>query len=342
MPTLHSPVLRFYALCALACASMLACSSRDVPGLTSTDAAEDTQVPLSYATTLRETGLYQAGSTTMIAEGVVPYRVRYELWSDAAIKDRWVQIPKGTTFDTQNMNHWVAPVGTKVWKQFRLGDKRLETRLLHKQREGVGRDAWLMISYVWNEAQSDAIAQPKGAKNVLGTGWEVPPQEDCKDCHTHVKDVMNGVGAIQLSHEVGESDLKKWAAKGMLSHAPAREYLVPGNDVERAALGYLHGNCGHCHSDTSPLADRRTLRLRLRVEEGTVADTDIVKTTINQNAMHTISGLSVILKPGSPKSSQLYDRANRRDGYSMPPFGTRQVDTQGSIALEQWIASLKP
>ena len=51
---------------------------------------------------------------------------------------------------------------------------------------------------------------------------------------------------------------------------------VPGDEVERAALGYLHVNCGaSCHNDTAPALGRETgLFLNLDAKRlGSVLDT---------------------------------------------------------------------
>ena len=39
---------------------------------------------------------------------------RWQLWSDEAVKRRWIWLPPGSTIDTTNMDHWKFPVGTKV------------------------------------------------------------------------------------------------------------------------------------------------------------------------------------------------------------------------------------
>ena len=44
--------------------------------------------------------------------------------------------PKDKKIDTENMDRWVFPVGTKVWKQFSLDGVKLETRLLEKREDG--------------------------------------------------------------------------------------------------------------------------------------------------------------------------------------------------------------
>src|SRR4051812_30454775 len=80
--------------------------------------------------TLAETGLCVDAGCTQIAAGILPYKPRFELWSDAATKRRWIYLPPGTTIDTTDMDHWVFPVGTKLWKEFTRDGIRVETRLV--------------------------------------------------------------------------------------------------------------------------------------------------------------------------------------------------------------------
>src|SRR5947209_7643500 len=78
---------------------------------------------------LRETGLYAPGSSERIATDALPFSPQYPLWSDGAEKRRWIRLPRGTQIDARDPDHWVFPVGTRIWKEFSLG-RRLETRML--------------------------------------------------------------------------------------------------------------------------------------------------------------------------------------------------------------------
>ena len=93
---------------------------------------------------------------TTLAEGVLPFEPQYALWSDSAAKKRWVKLPPGSQIDTSEMDYWVYPVGTKLFKEFTRDDVRVETRLLEK----VGEGDWFMRAFQWNEAQTDAEARP--------------------------------------------------------------------------------------------------------------------------------------------------------------------------------------
>src|SRR5262245_7866666 len=66
---------------------------------------------------LSETGLFADIGRETLAPGVVAYAPRFQLWSDGAEKRRWLWLPPGTRIDTSDMDSWVFPVGTKLWKE---------------------------------------------------------------------------------------------------------------------------------------------------------------------------------------------------------------------------------
>ncbi len=53
-------------------------------------------------------GLYSDFASKTIAPGVVQYAPGLQLWSDGAIKTRWIQLPAGQKIDTSNMDEWSA------------------------------------------------------------------------------------------------------------------------------------------------------------------------------------------------------------------------------------------
>ena len=50
---------------------------------------------------LRDTGLY--------AEGVLAFSPQYPLWSDGAVKNRWIYLPPGTSIDATQPDAWEFP-----------------------------------------------------------------------------------------------------------------------------------------------------------------------------------------------------------------------------------------
>jgi len=295
------------------------------------------EVPESLATT----GLYSDFASRALAEGVLAYAVRYPLWADGADATRYLLVPAGKKIDTSDMDHWSFPLGTKSWMEVRRAGVLLETRYLEKSGEApIG---WKYVAYAWSADGKSAIAARSGVVDALGTIHDVPSQDQCEQCHSGGRDVLIGVAAIQLSRESGKSPLAELAERGLLSHPPGREFSPPGTGVVKEALGYLHGNCGYCHSDYGRWSELRKLRLRLRVGDTDPANTPTYLTTINVKMSHLDrAGEPFIgIVPGEPEKSHLFIRSYSRDEWSMPPTGTEIANGAGLAVLKEWIESLR-
>ena len=237
------------------------------------------------------------------------------------------------------MDNWVFPVGTKVWKEFRVGGKLIETRLLLKVYNNPG--GWWEVAYVWTDDGSDAIASVNGTPDAGNTSHDVPSQEDCLKCHSNVSDVIIGVSAIQLSSANGKGTLSQLAAMGLLSAPPTKEFQPPGQGNLQEALGYLHGNCGHCHNELSEYDHATVLKLRLHVGDATPEATNIYKTSINVKMFHKMPpDIDLAVVPGAPERSQLWVRMGVRDDWSMPPVCSKVPDATGLAVVKDWIVGL--
>jgi hypothetical protein len=309
------------------------------------DAADDAgpdagmMVPVVAPTHLSETGLYADGSLTELAEGVIAYAPRYELWSDGADKQRWLLLPDGETIDTSDMDAFVFPVGTKAWKEFSRDGVKLETRLVWKTSTG-----WILIAYAWNEAQDDAVAVPRGADDVLGTDHDIPQRVACRECHDGSADTLLGVGALQLAHSGSGLTLAQLEAEGRLSNAPPAGIERP-DTLEWNALGYLHANCGSsCHNPLGSGHDRVEMDLWLPVAElaGDVSSTSLYESTVGELVEQTEGG-GVRIAPGSAEDSALITRMRLRgDELAMPPIASEITDDAGIGLVADWIDSLAP
>ncbi len=289
-------------------------------------------------TRLSETGLYSDFASRTIAPGVVGFQPRYALWSDGAAKRRWVLLPAGASIDVSNPDAWVFPVGTKLWKEFAVDGRVLETRYLEKSSAG-----WRFEAYVWDadggEARGSAFL---GASNVGGTRHDVPGQANCVSCHGDTEAPL-GFTAVQLaSLEQREFalDLAALNRRGWLS-APLEDaaHVPLRGDLEVAgALGALHANCGGCHSDSGQESDK-ALRLRLRSTDATRADTGFFATAPGRDASRTIGGRRTYVVPGDADASLVFHRlSSRGNGAQMPPLGTekqnRDLETQVRSLIE--------
>jgi hypothetical protein len=290
---------------------------------------------------LSETGLYADFGARTLAPGVIEFAPRYPLWSDGAEKRRFLLLPPGSKIDTRAMDYWSFPVGTKAWKQFTRDGKVVETRLLWKGKEG--KDGWWEIAYAWDGAGADATAVPDGVDNALGTPHHVPSQLECFRCHGGVTDVLIGVSAIQLSRAGGQGPLTTLANAGWLSDPPPAEFDPPGQGSVQDTLGYLHGNCGHCHNQEAIFLNLKNLRMRLLTTFKTPEETDTYTTSIHLKTFHEYpAGVWIAVEPGQPTKSQLYMRMATRDDFQMPPVCTRVVDDVAVKLVGDWITALPP
>jgi hypothetical protein len=298
--------------------------------------AGDADVPSGPPMTLAETGLYAEGSTSELAEGVIAYAPRYALWSDGAEKARFLWLPEGAQIDVSDVDAFVFPVGTKVWKEFSLDGTKLETRLLWKQEQG-----WQHLAYAWDEAQSEAVLTTRGAQDVLGTEHDIPPRTQCRECHNGARDTILGVSAVQLAHEGEGATLASLSEDGLLSAAVPSDWAPP-DTLEWNALGYMHANCGNCHNPLGQAYDRVDLDLWLRVEQlGDAMSTESYLSTVDVAMSDANTGDSFRIASGMPDMSGVISRMRARGtDLAMPPIASERVDDAGVELLETWIDSL--
>ncbi len=295
--------------------------------------------PFVGSPTLEGTGLYTDATKKTLGAGVMPYTVRYELWSDEATKKRYLFVPPGAKIDTSNPDHWKFPVGTKSWKEFAVGGTVVETRFLQKNPDGK----WTMVAYLWSP-DGTTKAVPAGVTGALGS-HDVPSDEDCHRCHDGVGDSLIGVSLFQLSRvKLGgatKSPLVEFSDKGLFT-APVSEVDPPGTGDLPATLGYLHGNCGHCHNDVGIWAGVSGMRLRLRASDKVPEETEFYTTTIGKPALHAkLGGTDNLIVAGDPAKSQVFYRMTVRDFNQMPPLATKKLDVPAVALVKAWITGMK-
>jgi hypothetical protein len=284
---------------------------------------------------LSETGLYSDVRAGTLAPGVMPYRPMFELWSDGASKRRWIALPPGTRIDTSDMDSWQFPVGTKLWKELARDGVRIETRLL--QRIGAGQGDWTTMAYLWNDIDSDATAVPDGVEDARGTSHDVPAANECAGCHGGRPSRVLGFSAIQLA---GSLTLGELVDRDLLTAPPSANLQLRAQPEARAALGYLHANCSHCHNQQRPARGgprcfdpENALDFLLRA--GELGD-------VTQTAAYR-SALGEAIKPGDPGGSEVVKRMNGRSRFppSMPPLASERIDEQGLAVVQAWIRGLR-
>lgn len=310
---------------------------------------------------LSETGLFVPG-TNEIDPKHLSFSPQYPLWSDGAIKRRWMNVPPGATIDASNPDAWVFPPGTRLWKEFGYA-RPIETRYIERLADG----SWRLAAYVWNADGTDAMLAPAEgiaaltAPSAPGGRYAIPSRDDCRTCHEGAAVPVLGVGALQLSPDrdplaphaeppsASHVDLPGLVARGILRNLPRTlldrpPRVTAGSPVARAALGYMHGNCGHCHNDVGSLA---SLDLSL-AQETALPDTavKVLRSTLGHSSDFRPRDAQPVTQrvvPGSPDASVLMLRARSRNPTTqMPPLGTRLADDEGLALIDRWIRHALP
>ncbi|WP_437737540.1 hypothetical protein [Sorangium sp. So ce1335] len=323
---------RFTLLC-IAVAGLVAAGCEDFRHCDAPDPTHQAALPAA----LSQTGLYADIAAGTVASDVVAYEPGFELWSDGAEKRRFIRLPPGAQIDTSDQDAWQFPEGTRLWKEFRRDGVLVETRVL--ARVSSAPDDWAALAYIWSADGTDALATPGGAVDARGTPHDVPAAAECMGCHGGTESRVLGFSAIQLASSPGDVDLDEVVARGMLSDPPRGPVELPGDAVARAALGWLHANCSHCHNKRRPEGDGARCYDPLRSFDFTLRVDDLA--SVEATATYR-TAVGKVIDPGDPEESDVVERARRRDPDwpSMPPLGTEVVDEAGLAALRAWIRRL--
>lgn len=313
---------------------------------------------------LSQTGAFTNLNTLAPQPGFIPYTVNSPLWSDAAVKTRWMALATNTAITFAPEGEWTFPIGTVFMKHFNLpvNDtnpavvQRLETRLLVLGTNGLMYGA----SYKWRADNSDAELVPVLTnENVIvttATGvrtqvWSYPGRQDCLTCHTIPSGGVLGVKTRQLNGDLNypatgviDNQLRAWNHIGLfnttLSEAaiPGYSKLVavtdPNATLELRARSYFDANCAHCHRPNGGVQANFDARFDTPLEsQGLVGGAA-------QNNLG-ITGAHVVT-PGDTNKSILFQRDSSLAAIKMPPLAKNVVDAQAMAVISEWIMSLPP
>lgn len=294
-----------------------------------------------------------AGATAPNA-GVTPYDLATPLFSDYALKRRYVFVPPGQRARFRGGEAFEFPVGAVLVKTFAFpADLRrpkenvrtIETRLLIHKAEG-----WTALAYVWDADGREARLQLAGLQVPVRTidadgraveiGYAVPNKNQCKGCHA-TNDTLTPIGPaarhLERDMDYGTGDVRQldhWVSAGLLDAAPARAHAVASLDAR--ARAYLDVNCAHCHNPRGP-ASNSGLDLSF-------AQTDPTHWGVRKRpvaAGRASANLLYAIDPGAPDRSILLHRMESTDpGVMMPELGRTLVDREGVALIRQWIAAM--
>ncbi|MEL7465835.1 MAG: SO2930 family diheme c-type cytochrome [Pseudomonadota bacterium] len=298
-------------------------------------------------------GLFDDMGAQTPAIGVTPYDLATPLFSDHAMKLRFVYAPGPAAWSEDEVFEF--PVGAVLAKTFAYpegeGLRLIETRLLIRQEAG-----WRAWPYIWNEDQTDAVLKLAGARldltatkpdgTKVAVSYRAPNANQCKGCH-ELGGAITPIGpkARNLNHDFdyGEgafNQIARWRMLGLLENqddaAPPSADWRNGTLNERARA-YLDVNCAHCHRRDGPASNSG---LFLTYGEKERAAWGYLKRPVA--AGRGSGGLEFDIKPGDPMSSIMVHRMKSLDpGVMMPELGRSLPDEEGIALIEAWIAAME-
>ena len=309
----------------------------------------------AFPPTLSATGVFGDLQTLTPRDGYIPFAPNSPLWTDGAIKSRWMAVPNdGPPYDRMEqigfapVGEWTFPNGTVFVKQFDLvvneatGErKRQETRLLVRDADG----GVYGVTYKWRSDHSDADLLPAGLEeDVVITAasgaqriqrYSYPSRADCLFCHNKQANYVLGAKTHQLNGDLSypatgrtDNQLRALNNVGLLNPPPSdttfasymRSVAVtdPTATVQHRVRSWIDANCSHCHrpGGFGPGYDGR---LYTPLEQQNLIDTYV--------RYRDLAG------------SELYQRDNSLGDFKMPPIAKNVIHEEAMAAMRQWIAS---
>jgi uncharacterized repeat protein (TIGR03806 family) len=312
---------------------------------------------------LSETGAFADTAALTPAPGLLPYTVNSPLWSDGAVKSRWMALPSNRRIGFSETGEWTFPDGTVFVKHFELpvdvrrpsARRRLETRLLVRDTTGAVYGA----SYKWRPDGSDAdIVDHATTEEISAQGpagpssqtWYYPGPTDCLRCHTAAAGYVLGPKTRQINGDfryprtgVTDNQCRTWNHLGLFdplideSRIPQLSKLANPTDesasLELRVRSYLDANCAGCHR---PGGVRASWDARFGTP---LANAGILDASTTAKTAPDLK----IVKPGDVVHSAVYLRITSGDpSQRMPPIARNTIDTQAAAVTSSWIASLRP
>jgi uncharacterized repeat protein (TIGR03806 family) len=293
------------------------------------------------APVLSGTGCFAPGNPKQPAPGLLAYEVRVPFWSDGADKTRFLALPEGQPVSIRADGQFVVPVGSVLVKQFQLGGRPIETRLMMKYREGQ----WAGYSYAWDPNGTDAHLVPEGGQLLMEGAtqiWSYPSRDNCLGCHNKDRPLGLEVDQLDLDADAGgnvrpSSTLSRWRDEGVVEGNVPTLPRLPRVDgkapLEQRARAYLHANCAICHAPDGPTPVDMDLRYST-----SLIQTHLCGTAPAEGDLGVVGAQRMI--PGDPGHSLLALRMRAHGRDHMPPIGPQLVDDKGVALIEAWIHRL--
>lgn len=310
--------------------------------------------------------------------GVLPYLPASTLFTDYALKKRFVWMPIGTsaTYNGDG-NVLELPVGSVLIKNFYYNNMQnvtpigatriIETRLMIRKSTG-----WVFADYVWNAEQTEAFQDLNGSYTNItwidenninrSTNYRIPSEEQCIVCHKKKETVGSneitvhmpiGIKPQNLNFEynygiASQNQLLKWVQQGYLQNTitlpTAQNTTVNYHDtsisLELRVRSYVDMNCSHCHAQDRH-CDYRPMKFDFASTYSNLTNMGVCVST--QDMQDFDPALDKIVNPGSPNRSMMYYRLNTtNEAYMMPLHGRTLIHEEGVQLVGDWINSLSP
>lgn len=295
-----------------------------------------------------------------VNEGVLPYDLINPLFTDYAIKDRFIWMPEGVSASYIEGQKVVDfPVGTVIIKNFKYENvlPNNETRLLETRLLVRKSSKWEAYTYKWNEAQTEATFLQIGGKvpiswvqngETFETVYKIPTQEECKTCHRFQGDIAPIGPKPQNLHKMFDyttgsmNQLEKWKEVGYLGDTPSNiQTLADWSNValplEERARAYLDINCAHCHNQFGS-ATNTSLFYDIAIEDKNLLG--FCKLPISAGGEATGGNLYDIVPGDADASILVFRLSSTVDEVAMPELGRSVNHTEGIQLIRDWINSL--
>jgi uncharacterized repeat protein (TIGR03806 family) len=273
--------------------------------------------------------------------------VQAPLWSDGALKERFLALPDGKTITVNDADgDFDFPNGTVLLKTFTVGGKRIETRMFTRHEDG----GWAGYTFEWLDDQSDAVFLKSSKSKTIGAQtWAFPSRSDCLTCHSEAAGRSLGLELGQLNGEFVypstnrlSNQLQTLEHIGMFDKPLGKpvdqliafpDPLGSGGSLESRARAYLHSNCSICHRPQGGGRGNLDLRFGTSFAETRSCNVD------NEAGSLGVAG-GKLLVPGSPQTSLISVRTHSPAANRMPPLASSVVDDMGVKVLDDWITSI--
>lgn len=313
----------------------------------------------SFPPLLSQTGAFSDVAALTPSPGLIPFDVNSPLWTDGALKWRWIAVPTNAQIAFATSAPWVFPPGTVLVKHFELGvndtnpaiRKRIETRLLIVSSNGAAFGA----TYRWRADHQEAdllagsLSENITVQTATGTRkqrWSYPSPSECLMCHNSQAGFVLGPKTAQLNRDlayaqsgVADNQLRAWNHLGLFG-APLDEDAISGlpkmfsltntaASLEARARSHLDSNCAHCHRPSGPAHATFDARYELPLAQ---------QGLINGRVSWSLDVWNPrVIAPGDAERSMILSRLTRQDSFKMPPLGRNVTNAQAEQLFRAWI-----